>query len=371
MNPVRDRSSAATAPAAAGFILLTVIALLLVLVMLATAAATIATRVRNDQIKQDAQWQGVLDAHSTQATVLYLLGTQRLTFGGLTVDDQVRLTAYEQTEKANGEEVFSNMPVGNELRLDNSLYAGLGHSEFALQADSGRLSVNWSNPVVLQNWLLSLKVPVEKQAPLFAKLVDYQDADDLYRLNGAEAEQYRAASLPPPPNRPLATPLELRKVMDWGTVLAPLDDAQLLDATTVSRTAQISLNTAPASLLALLPGVSRSMADRVVALRELQPIYLDSTVYELLPTLPQEDGLVSLHPGDSGTLAVWPPGGGVGSLLHWTLTPYDDGGQPWRIDYELPLPARARDSTTPLREAATPLLADPHAAHPPGAAAAA
>lgn len=347
-----------------GFILLTTIAMLLVLVMLAAAIATITERVRTDQQLADTRLQGEIDADSTRATVLYLLGTQRFTFGGVTVDNQLKLTAFEQTEKNAGEPVVSNMPVGNELRLDNTLYRGLGTSRFALQADSGRLSVNWSNPVVLQNWLIQLKVPLERQAPLFAKLLDYQDPDDLYRLNGAEAEQYRAVGRPPPPNRPLATPLELRRVMDWDKALAPLSDQQLLDTVTTSRTAQICINTAPASVLALLPGVTPAMAERVVALRQMQAFYQFDAVYELLPTLPSDDDLVSLHPGGSGTLAVWPADGTSGWLLHWTVTPFDDGGQPWRIDYELRLSARPHNGQAPAREATTPLLSDPPATHP-------
>ncbi|MHB1271831.1 MAG: type II secretion system minor pseudopilin [Rhodanobacter sp.] len=353
-----------TARAQGGFILLTVIAMLVVLVLLASAVATISDRVRHDQQLADTRLQGELAADSTRATVLYLLGTQRVTFGGVTVDDQVNLTAFEQTEKAAGEPVISNLPVGNELRLDNTLYRGLGTSRFALQADSGLLSVNWSNPVVLQNWLGRLKVPFEQQGPLFDKLLDYQDPDDLYRLNGAEAEQYRAAGRPPPPNRPLATPLELRRVMGWGKVLAPLSDRQLLDTVTASRTAQICINTAPASVLALLPGVTPAMAERVVDMRRLQAFYQYDAVYELLPTLPRDNDLVSLHPGGSGTLAIWPADGTSGWLLHWTVTPFDDGGQPWRIDYELRLSARPRNGRTPAREATTPLLSDPPAAHP-------
>ncbi len=347
-----------------GFILLTVIAILVVLVLLAAATATTTNRVRADQARDDVQMVGEIDGFSTRATVLYLLGTQRLTFGGLTVDDQVRLTADELAAKNDGEDVHSNLPVGNELRMDNSLYRGLGSSLFALQADSGRLSVNWSAPTLLERWLIKQKVPLEQQGPLFAKLLDYQDPDDVYRLNGAEAEQYRAVDRPPPPNRALATPLELRRVLGWDKALDGLDDQQLLETVTVARSAQTNVNTAPASVLELLPGVTADMAARVIAMRQLQAFYQYWAVYELLPTVPPDLDLVSLHPGGSGSIEVWPDGGAAGSFLHWTLTPFDDGGHPWRIDYELGLSARPRGKRTPVREAATPLLAHPAAAHP-------
>ncbi len=350
--------------AAGGFILLTVIAILVVMVLLATAAATISNRVRNDQLRDDARMAGELDAFSTRATALYLLGTQRLTFGGLTVDNQLRLTASEQTEKDESGSVFSNLPVGNELRLDNTLYAGVGASTFALQADSGRLSLNWANPLLVERWMVARKIPLEQQGPLLAKLLDYQDPDDTYRLNGAEAEQYRAAKRPPPPNRAIATPLELRQVLDWDKVLAKLDDQYLMDTLTAARSGEISVNTAPASVLELLPGVTPAMAKRIVAMRQVQAFYQYGAIYELLPTVPLDMDLIGLHPGESGTIETWPEAGAAGDLLHWTLTPFDDGGHPWRIDYELRLPARPRSERTPAREAATPLLAHPSATHP-------
>jgi general secretion pathway protein K len=356
--------SARAGAAQGGFILLTVIAILVVLVLLAAAAATTTNRMRADQGGDDARLTGEIDGFSTRATVLYLLGTQRFTFGGLTVDSQMRFTADEQTNKDDAEGGLSNMPVGTELRLDNSPYQGLGTSVFALQDDTGRLSVNWSNPALLERWLIHLKVPLEQQGPLFAKLLDYQSPGDTYRLNGAKAEQYRAAGRAPPPHRTLVTPLELRQVLDWDKALAGLDDRQLLDMVTVMRSAQINVNTAPVSVLKLLPGVTADMAARVVAMRQLQAFYQYWAVYELLPTVSPDLDLVSLHPGGSGTITVWPETGAAGSQLHWTLSPFDDGGRPWRIDYELRLPARPRSERTPVREAATPLLAHPTAAHP-------
>lgn len=357
-------SAAARTGAQGGFILLTVIAILVVLTLLAAAAATTTNRVRADQARDDAQLTGQIDGFSTRATVLYLLATQRLTFGGLTVDGQVRLTADEQVAKDHGEDVHSDLPVGNELRMDNSLYQGLGSSRFALQADSGLLSLNWSAPSLLERWLINRKVPLEQQGPLLAKLLDYQDPDDVYRLNGAEAEQYRTADRLPPPNRALATPLELRRVLGWDKMLDGLDDQQLLATVTVARSAQINVNTAPASVLQLLPGVTAGMAARVIAMRQLHAFYQYWAVYELLPTVPPDLDLVSLYPGRSGSIEVWPDAGAAGNLLHWTLTPFDDGGHPWRIDYELGLSARPRGERTPVREAATPLLAHPAAAHP-------
>lgn len=346
-----------------GFVLIMVIGMLVVLVMLAAIAATTVARVREDQAAEDQRVRDIINVQSTRATLMYLMGTQRVTFAGMTVDDQVVMTAAERQMMADGDPAISNMPVGNEIRLDGTWYKGLGDGVFAMQDDRGRISINWSSPFVLQRWLQSLGVQPQDQDSLFAALLDYQDADDLYRLNGAEAQQYEQAGLDPPPNRPLITPGELRKVMGWSKALKSVSEAELYDVLSVSRNAQICINTAPESVLELLPGVTPAMAKRVVDLRNAQAIFDEASVSTLLPTLPAEADLVSLHPGVSGTLTVLPKQGAGGSLVHWTLTPFDDGGRPWRIDYELRLPARPRDGQPPAREAATPLLANAPAPH--------
>lgn len=347
-----------------GFILLTVIGLLIVLTLLAVAAATTANRIRDDQQQDDDRLRGELNVQSTQATLLYLLATQRMTFAGLTIDGQVRQPAYQkENASAKDDEGPSFLPVGNEIRLDADVYRGLGDSSFALQTDNGLLGVNW-NPRLLQPWLDRLKIPSDEQVKLIAALLDYQDPDDLYRLNGAEADQYRQQKRLPPPNRTLLTPLELRRVMGWDKALESVGDDALMQTITVARDSQIDINAAPTTVLSLLPGVTPEMAQRVVDLRNVQAFSQLGDVYQLLPTLDTEADLISLYPGQSGTLDVWPDAQSGGRLMHWTLTPYDDGGSPWHIDYEFRIPARPDGGRTPARESQAPLLANPPAANP-------
>ena len=346
-----------------GFILLTVLAILVVLVLLASAAATTADRVRADQQLDDARLAGQLDARSTQATLLYMLATQRRTFAGLTVDDRIVYTPSELAEKTQGEQVTTLMPVGNELRMDDAVYAGLGSSRFALLTDAGRANINLQ-PQMLQDWLIQMKASPAEQSRLTDTLLDYQSPGNFPSLNGAKADQYRGKGLQPPPNRTLITPLELRRVMDWGKLLAPLDDEALLRTITVVRTGSMDVNAAPLSALMLLPGVTREMAERIVALRNVQPFTNIATVYALLPTLDEDSDSIGLYPSDSGTMEVWPDATGAGTLVHWTLTPFGDGGSPWHIDYELRLPAREDADHAPAQRPQTALLGDTQAAHP-------
>ena len=44
---------------------------------------------------------------------------------------------------------------------------------------------------------------------------------------------------------------------------------------------------------------------------------------------------VAVYPAASGTLKLWPSHGGQVTLMHWSMTPIEDKGRPWREDYEL------------------------------------
>lgn len=321
---------------ASGFVLVTVLAMLVILTILAATIGAITQRVRDDQLERQRQLQDEIAMASTRASVLYLLTSQRMTFGGLTVDEKVAFAQDEQED--SDENPFSNMPVGNEIALDSRPYLGMGGVDFALQDDRGLLAVNWTAPALLERFLAldkPLPVPIETLQNL---LLDYQDVDDLYRLNSAERNQYEQAERPPPSNHTLATPMELRRIIGWDKALAGIDAITLNDSLTVSRNPVININTAPARVLQSLPGVDADMAARAVASRVLQPFINFTAFYQLLGAVPTDPDGLSMYPAQSGTLKLWSPQGGAVQVLHWTLTPLDDGGRPWREDYEFTLP---------------------------------
>lgn len=345
---------------AGGFVLIAVLAMLVVLSLIAATIGAITGRLLEAETERQRLRQAEIDMASTRATVLYLLASQRMTMGGLTVDDQVVLTRDEQREaEGSALPIISLMPVGNEIRLDGSAHQGIGDIRFAIHDDRAAIAVNWTTPAVLQGFMDQVGT-VDTPVPVLRnQLLDYQDADDLYRINSAEVDGYVAAGLPPPSNRTLATPLELRRVMGWRDALSGLDDATLIDAFTVVRSPLVNVNTASAMVLRSLPGIDGAMADRVVAARDLQPFTNLPMFIDLLGVVPPAEEMLSLYPSGSGTLKLWPAGGGAVQVLHWTLTPLDDGGRPWREDYELTLSQDAAPGDTVARQVAAAVFADP------------
>lgn len=345
----------------AGFVLIAVLAVLVILSILGASIGAITQRLREQQLERQRHLRDEIAMTSTRASVLYLLGSQRMTFAGLTVDKRVVLTEDEQAAVSSGEDAASFTPVGNEIAMDGSINRGLGGTRFSLQDDRGMLAINWAPPASIESFLGTDRKRVKPIATMLNLLLDYQDPDDLYRLNSAERQAYQRENKPPPSNRTLVTPLELRRVLGWDKALATLSDAELNDSITVIRSAQINVNTAPARVLRSLPGIDAAMANRVVALRSIHPFVNELEFSQLVGILPVDDELLSLYPMGSGTLKLWSADGGPVQVLHWTLTPRADGGRPWREDYEFILPGDQTTTRGPARLVAAKVFAEPDA----------
>ena len=343
---------------AGGFVLVLGLVILVILTILATTVATLAQAARDNQLQRLDEASASVDIESTRATALYMLLTQRVTFGGLTVDGQMVLSEDERAIAGPGESPFSYMPVGNEVALDGTPYRGVGRAFFAIQDDAGRLSVNWAPQILLERFLGIGSADPVPYVTLRNRLLDYQDRDDLKRLNSLERKDYLDAGLPPPTNRVMLTPLELRRIPGWRERLDPADD-RVLRALSVQRQILVNVNTAPAEVVAALPGLDAATAARVVDIRRSQPFLSVSAFQQTSGSTLADENYVGLYPSASGTLAVWVPGRGPVRTTHWMLTPRDDGGQPWHETYELYVSAADEEPLGMARTPATPLFAEP------------
>lgn len=338
-----------------GFVMVLVLAMLVVLGLLAGSIAAITARLLEQAQQREQALQDELDMENTRTNVLYLLATQRMTTGGLTVDNLASfgedgIRAVQSPRDLDGNSTM--LPVGNEIALDGRPYRGIGNARFALQDDYGLFGVNWNSPARLERLLAQggLERPVPATA-LFNRIMDYQDRDNLYRLDSMEADGYRRAGLEPPTNLPLATPMELLRVAGWEEALSFLAPIEISDTLTVEPVSVLNVNTAPARVLRTLSGVDEEKAARAIAFRKLQPFLTDAAFFEFLDLPRTLDAPVAVYPARSGTLKLWPSQGGQVRLLHWRLTPSEDRGRPWREDYEL-IQSRATsqdDAAYPVR----------------------
>src|SRR5690606_14627152 len=144
--------------------------------------------------------------------------------------------------------------------------------------------------------------------------------------------------------------------------LESFGDAKLMSLLPASRVAALNVNTASAAALQALPGVGAATGVPIVDLREGRRYRPLSRCCRGCRLPLAERGPVRLSAAGYGTLSLWHNAGGPVRLLRWTLTPFDEGGRPWRLDYEIILPRDEANDSSLARKTETPLLASPAAA---------
>ncbi len=246
----------------------------LLLVMLAIVALLVAgvvqlTDQRSQALRQQQQqWQAGADLHNTRTVVLYSLLTRPFNDAGMVVDPTIDWEAPNPLEV--GDERIWTL-TGKELRFDGTLYQGWGKAVFSLQ-DADAL-INLNQLVLSRTSFLRLLeqagVTAAQGDVLLDRLLDYQDADDLLRLHGAEHEEYVRAGLPPPANRPLRHLQELRLIPGW-LESGVLDQAIFRDSITLSGRGFFNINTAPKAVLYAWTAYSARDLDRLMQQRPYQ-----------------------------------------------------------------------------------------------------
>lgn len=133
--------------------------------------------------------------------------------------------------------------------------------QVAISDEQGKIDVNKANPLLLEGLFLAAGVSQDEALALADAVQDWRDTDELRRLHGAEREEYLAAGLPGPANRPFERLDELLEVLGMTAELY----AQVMPALTLySGRAAVNPLVAPRQVLLALPGVSESSVDQYI-----------------------------------------------------------------------------------------------------------
>jgi general secretion pathway protein K len=164
-------------------------------------------------------------------------------------------------------------------RIDGTEQVGAlggGYYRVRLADESGKIDLNLAPELILRNLLTSLNLPGEDKDLLVNTIVDsildWKDADDFHRLNGAESDYYQ--SLPHPykaKNGNFDTVEELILVKGVTAEILYGNDQKpgLVDFLTVqAKTNKINLNAASKPVLMALPGMTSEIAEAVIAYRQ-------------------------------------------------------------------------------------------------------
>lgn len=225
------------------------------------------------------------------------------------------------------------------LRLDNTLYRNAEGTQVRLQDARGLLNLNFAEPDDVVRLLGTFDVEAGARAAMVPKLLDYIDADDLVRLNGAERQQYAEARRPGPSNGLLRTTWEAYSVLDWNRFdrLWRVRDG-LPAMTSATRTVGINVNTAPGPVLEAL-GIPAENVAQVLSRRAIRPF---DNIGEMTATIGAAAAIdpfrFLINPTNSFRLTLQAAGTPLVREMVVTLTPQSTRG-PWRIDYSIALPS--------------------------------
>jgi len=244
-----------------------------------------------------------------------------------------------------------------QVRADGRAYAVGQSAELRVQDVRGLYPLNAISRESLGRVLLQLEARPPLVDGLVDVLMDYQDTDNLKRLNGAEADDYRAMGMGAPRNDWLMTASELRNLPVWRD--EPELTERLLRLGSTSRDAAINPNTVPKALMkALLPQARPEQLELFETLRRSAPFDTGSAVLAATGLNLKGDDYM-FHVSDRQRLSVWAPG--MPHALQYNLVLVPGGTvSPWLIIDAQP---EGRDkqsngnteSATPFPLATTPL----------------
>jgi len=132
----------------------------------------------------------------------------------------------------------------------------------ALFDENGKIDLNYASPTTLSGLMDAADIPEEESRFLIDAIIDWRDADQLRRLNGAEDEDYDAAGLDyGAKDAPFETVSELQRVLG----MTPEIYQALSPALTVySRKTAINPLVAPRLVLLSLPGATEELVDNYI-----------------------------------------------------------------------------------------------------------
>lgn len=148
----------------------------------------------------------------------------------------------------------------------NQLTLGGGKIEIAILDESGKVDLNTAQDDLLNGLLRVMGVTDNQQRDaLVDAIADWRDPDDLKRLNGAEAADYKAAGLPyGPKNGPFDSVDELQQVYGMSRELFQ----RLRPFVTVhSQQPTVNPMVAPREVLLALPGMDEAQVDTYLEAR--------------------------------------------------------------------------------------------------------
>lgn len=287
-----------------GYVLIMVLAALVLISLVVSRFAQRVDALRAQAVSLNAYATAHLEAVSARQAAMYWVATRPM-----------------------GRSGFGEFP-GPDLRADGTPYALPSGAEVRVQDLRGLFALNAVNRPVLIQMLSGMGVSASRAEAMVDVLLDYQDTDNLRRLQGAEASDYAALGLPPPRNDFLLVPNELLRMPLWRD--EPALVAAIANISSVNREGMLNPNTMPSALLrAAQPGAKPEQIELFLTLRRARG-FDDGASVQAATGLNLQGDEVLYHVSDRLRISVWAPG--LPHALQYNLQLVPGGASaPWQI----------------------------------------
>ena len=205
----------------------------------------------------------------------------------LTISSSANRVLEAEAMACSGSEVAMHWAVKPGSDALRGRFPGNQSYEARITGEGGRLNLNRllvgeapANLELLRKYLEVKGVDLNERDHMIDTLLDWVDADNLPRLNGAEDDTgYK------PANMLLRTLDEIKRIQGWEDFTSRPDwDA---DFTLATQDAKIDINWASRDVLLSLPGMSEGVVDRFMAMRR-GPDDIQGTEDDILFTNPAD-----------------------------------------------------------------------------------
>jgi len=268
-----------------------------------------------------------LERRSTEATLIYLLATNRANHRGLIIESQQRFAeVYPEELPAEGDA---------ELWFDGTAYRGMAEEVFSLEDEAGLVSINTPMGTGFTALMQHVGLDPGRRAQFAARLEDYIDPDSRLRLNGAEKFDYERSHVDPPANWILITPLEAERILDFDSLLSADQWTRMKPFLTTQPSGGYNFNTMSPELMGALLDVDSSRLASLLAERRLRPVSSLGQLRRLTGVLPrgiEEDALLVI-PSRFVRISLWRDGESSRQVKGVQLTPFGEIA-PWQLDYQ-------------------------------------
>lgn len=318
-----------------GFVLVSVLWVLVIMVLAATAFSIWVDRVRehaSNRQKQVETYRASVDSlHKIVYT--YMTGfknNQGVAWPGESEGSQPTISFDSLDDfMAGAAPTIKASPAGF-LHLDGEVLDLGDGMRVMVQDRAGLIGLSFLSDMRIFRAISSQNGGTVSAERLRDSLRDYQDPDGIRQLQGAERREYEQQGVAIPANGYLRSPLQLRNVMGWSSILAGYDNAWILRVFKTEGAGVINANTASPQALKLVVR-EPDLVPQIISRREQERFDGVSKLARYAGV--DDEILMSILPASGIRFWWWYEGGTSAYVYDVQFSPLESGGNAWYFNW--------------------------------------